>query len=247
EREAFTTQDDYDEPSLPRVRQGPSWRLTVPVGRPIAFPERDPHMISLSSWQREAIEAWYRHGCAGIVEAVTGSGKTRVALAAIGHQLREGRNVLVVVPSIVLQKQWFDELRRTFRGYEVHKLGDGAGVPRSGARLVVGVVNSCASHWDELGWIDTVVADECHNYGASTFRRALLPEADRRLGLTATLERLDDAVDDVLLPYFGGIVYRCDFRRAYRDGRIALARIALVGVNFDSDDASEYEEVCETL
>ena len=49
------------------------------------------------------------------------------------------------------------------------------------------------------------VADECHGFGGPVLRKSLLPEYQERLGLTATLERLDDAGETILLLYFGGI------------------------------------------
>ena len=45
-----------------------------------------------------------------------------------------------------------------------------------------------------------LIADECHGLGGGTLRRAMLPQYDERLGLTATLERSDDAVTELLLP-----------------------------------------------
>ena len=63
-----------------------------------------------------------------------------------------------------------------------------------------------------------LIADECHGLGGGILRRALLPQYEERLGLTATLERSDDAVTDLLLPYFGGICYRYGFEQAIADG-----------------------------
>ena len=63
-----------------------------------------------------------------------------------------------------------------------------------------------------------LIADECHGLGGETLRRALLPQYEERLGLTATLERSDDAVTELLLPYFGGICYRYGFEQAIADG-----------------------------
>ncbi|MCH2510696.1 MAG: DEAD/DEAH box helicase, partial [Dehalococcoidia bacterium] len=60
----------------------------------------------LYPWQFEALISWLRCGRRGIVEAVTGSGKTNVALAAAADANRRGLFVLVVVPSRVLMNQW---------------------------------------------------------------------------------------------------------------------------------------------
>ena len=81
-----------------------------------------------------------------------------------------------------------------------------------------------------------LIADECHGLGGKTLRRALLPEYDERLGLTATLERSDDAVTDLLLPFFGGICYRYGFEQAIADGVCARPRVAFVGVPLSDEE-----------
>ena len=88
-----------------------------------------------------------------------------------------------------------------------------------------------------------LIADECHGLGGKTLRRALLPEYDERLGLTATLERSDDAVTDLLLPFFGGICYRYGFEQAIADGVCARPRVAFVGVPLSDEERVEYVAV----
>ena len=60
----------------------------------------------LYRWQLDALAAWLRCGRRGVIEAVTGSGKTDVAIAAITDALDRKLFVLVVVPSRVLMEQW---------------------------------------------------------------------------------------------------------------------------------------------
>ena len=66
----------------------------------------------LYRWQLDALVSWLRCGRRGVIEAVTGSGKTDVAIAAAADALRRGRFVLVVVPSRVLMEQWHGRLTR---------------------------------------------------------------------------------------------------------------------------------------
>lgn len=256
---AFTNLGDEDHPAwyvLDSVGPGPdlppselrAWHLDpAGVRQQVPIPTTADE-LSLAGWQREAHDQWYRSGCAGVVEAVTGSGKTRLAMAIIANEMECRRPVLVLVPKVALQAQWAEEVLRWFPDSDIDLVG-GSGYSQtgSGADVVVGVVNTVANHWSQYSWIKTVIADECHNYGAGTFRQALLPNADRRLGLTATLERLDGAVKDVLEPYFGGRIYSCGFRRAHQDGRLADARIGLVGVRFSPCDQDAYDRASETL
>ena len=51
----------------------------------------------LWDWQKEAFDAGVSSGYRAIVEAVTGTGKTHVGLAATLDSVSRGRQVLVVV------------------------------------------------------------------------------------------------------------------------------------------------------
>ncbi|MCD8105123.1 MAG: DEAD/DEAH box helicase family protein [Lachnospiraceae bacterium] len=69
---------------------------------------------TLYQWQEECLERWLEGGGRGIVQAVTGSGKTRLALCAIDAlEEKLGRRVLVkiVVPTSSLMRQWARALR----------------------------------------------------------------------------------------------------------------------------------------
>lgn len=58
--------------------------------------------LPLDRWQIEAQAAWREAGRRGIVQAVTGSGKTRLALHAIHHARARGADVDVIVPTRAL-------------------------------------------------------------------------------------------------------------------------------------------------
>jgi RNA polymerase primary sigma factor len=92
-----------------------------------------------------------------------------------------------------------------------------------------------------------LIADECHGLGGKTLRRALLLQYKERLGLTATLERSDDAVTELLVPYFGGVCYRYGFAQAIADGVCAPPRVAFVGVPLSADERAEYAAVEQRL
>ena len=56
----------------------------------------------------------------------------------------------------------------------------------------------------------------------------------------ATLERRDNGVTELLLPYFGGICFRYGFEQAIEDGVCAPPRVALVGVELSVHERAEY-------
>jgi len=203
----------------------------------------------LYRWQLDALVSWLRCGRRGVIEAVTGSGKTDVAIAAAADALRRGRFVLVVVPSRVLMEQWHGRLMAAIPGAQIGRLGDsGKDVPAA-CDVLVTTRHSAAAYKPippgKAGGL--LIADECHGLGGGILRRALLPQYEERLGLTATLERSDDAVTDLLLPYFGGICYRYGFEQAIADGVCARPRVAFVGVPLSDDERAEYTAVEQRL
>lgn len=132
--------------AIPRSDAGPTIRLTL-------YP-----------WQEEAYAAWRSAGRRGVVEAVTGTGKTRLGIvAAIGQSQLKGVT-LIVVPSIMLMEQWEDELQVWLPG---KKIGRYYGDERStfdDCDLIVGVVNSVRNMvFDLSGRTGLLIADECRS------------------------------------------------------------------------------------
>lgn len=216
-------------------------RTAGPTGRRVLLPVRPQH--ELYRWQAEAIAAWLRCGRRGVIEAVTGSGKTDVAIAVIGDALRRRKFVLVVVPSRVLLEQWHRRLTHALPEMRIGRLGDTAHDDPAECDVLVATRHSAAALRpvppdDREGGL--LVVDECHGLGGGVLRQALLTAYDERMGLTATLERSDDAVTDLLLPYFGGICHRYGFVDAIADGVCAPPRVAFVGVSLTAEERAEY-------
>ncbi len=178
-----------------------------------------------------------------MIEAVTGSGKTDVALTAIEDAVGRGLFALVIVPSRVLMEQWHERLGRWMPEHSIGRLGDGYRDRPIDCDVLITTRHSAASRvplpTSDKGGI--LIADECHGFGGAVLRKSLLPEYEERLGLTATLERSDDAVDTTLLPYFGGICYRYDFGTAIGDGVCAQPRVGFMAVPLTEGERSEYD------
>jgi superfamily II DNA or RNA helicase len=195
------------------------------------------------TWQREAMAAWYANGCHGIVEAVTGTGKTHLGLEAVAQASREGEKSTVLVPSVDLQDQWADRFATFLPKVRVARIGGRtAGDPQT-ADVTIAVVNSALTYnLGDLSPDSLLVADEVHRYGAEQFQYALRANYRRRLGLTATLERSgDDAVEEVLAPYFGGSILQVGFDRAIREGVVAPFRLVMAPIRLSVDEQAEYD------
>lgn len=137
--------------------------------------------VSIRTYQREALRAWNAAGRRGVVVLPTGSGKTRVAIAAMA---RMGVPTLCLVPTRVLVDQWCDEIG-AHQGHPIGRYGDGK---RDLAPVTVSTYASALRHMHELGnRFDLLVVDEAHHFGSGTHDEALeMCTAPARLGLTAT-------------------------------------------------------------
>lgn len=157
--------------------------------------------------------------------------------------------MLVVVPSRVLMEQWHGRLSDSLPEARIGRLGDSGKDRPATCDVLVATRHSAARHKpvppDGLGGL--LIADECHGLGGRTLRRAMLRQYDERLGLTATLERSDDGVAELLVPYFGGICHRYGFEQAIEDGVCAPPRLALVGVELSGEERAEYNATEQQL
>ena len=176
--------------------------------------------------QYKALEAWEKNDYKGIFEHATGSGKTYTAMCAIRHELDRGKSVLVLVPSIDLLNQWFDEMQENIYvpGLNYLLCGGGHNEWKKNGMLA----RWTQRHPDEktvvLATMDTacssiflnmvsggnhlfIVADEVHRLGSSHRQRVFSIEAGSRLALSATPRRYGDASGTAaIFAYFGGII-----------------------------------------
>jgi len=221
---------------------------------PTAVPPNTPRLsrplhiqgIELWTWQHEALLAWQRRNYKGVVEAVTGAGKTRVGLAAAASCLHQGVPTAVIVPTIDLQHQWVKEIQKHISRARVGRLGDGGSDSLWSCDILVAVAASACNNLRPRGGPALLVADECHRYGCDAWQRVLHPRFSHRIGLTATFERADDGVQQYLAPYFGGKCYSLNYARALNDEVIAHFKIAFIGVSFTPQEQMEYDR-CDAV
>ena len=224
----------------------PRWTHAVsePADPPRLRPPAPPPQAqeSLYAWQREALAAWRRQRSRGVVEAVTGTGKTRLGVSAILETLDQGGQAVVLVPTCELLHQWQGVLQTSLGpGPRIGLLGDGRDGSLGRDDVVIAVVNSAREPLTPRRPGSLLVGDECHRYASTYNRLALNKEFPRRLGLTATLERPDGGHIEWLAPYFGRTCFRIGYARAIRDGVVARFTLALIAVRFTPGEREVYE------
>jgi superfamily II DNA or RNA helicase len=233
----------YERPGTKRDGAGPALAPTV-------IPRSGPWATALGlyPWQRRALDGWAAHDHVGVVEAVTGAGKTRLALAAIEAEMRRGGRAVAIVPTKDLQEQWLTEIKRhLIEGVgikaRVGAMGGGSMDTLQTSHILVATVQSACQY--QLGLSTPgglLVADEVHHYGAETWSAALEDGFERRLGLTATYERDDDGLETFLDPYFGPYRYTLGYQEALADDVIAHFKVVFVGVQFGQEELARYLE-----
>lgn len=235
----------FDHPDVFDHDGGMSRKWHVLSGR--AFPIARNYLEQpLRKWQEHALQEWIVAGRGGVVEAVTGTGKTAVGVAAIADAYSRGLRSLVLVPGIDLMEQWHSVLQRAVPNTKIGRRGDKFRDTLVSHRILISTVQSAVrgeSFPATSGCL--LVADEVHRYGASAFARALTDDFQERLGLTATYERSDDSIDTILSPYFGSTIDGCDYRRGYEEGILAPVRVVNIAVQFTPKERHDYEDADE--
>jgi RNA polymerase primary sigma factor len=225
------------------------WWYAPSDPQPPSVTGAEPRLPPLYRWQNAALSAWRAASCRGVIEAVTGTGKTVVGLIAARDELARGGQVVVLVPTRELLTQWRAAAQAALpRGTSIGLLGDGHSDGLGHHDLVIAVVNSAReADLSPRRRGGLLIADECHRYASNENRRALAEPFPYRLGLSATFARPDDGHLAWLAPYFGETCYRLGYEEARRDGVIAPFDVVLVRLECSVDERAIYDEQTETL
>ena len=195
--------------------------------------------LPLRPYQEEAVAVWENAGRRGVLDMATGTGKTRVALAAAERTPRL-RGLIVGVPSDALIAQWQHEIQEEDRFTPSLAIAGGYAawqdqafnrlcstqdptIDSSRPIVLIGTYHSLAGERFQTILKDAApdaksllfIADEVHRLGAPYFQNAMQDVYGWRLGLTATLARPFDTEGTAAIDgYFGGTVYRFPFEKA---------------------------------
>ncbi len=204
------------------------------------------------AWQSEALETWIEYERRGVVEAVTGTGKTAVGIMAAADAFARGLRVLVIVPGIQLIEQWHNKMSSNLPELSVGRYGNKHKDSLYDHDILISTVQSASKYYllpKDLSGL--IIADEVHHYGASSYFRALEEGFQERLGLTATYERDDNAIEEFLSPYFkslsrfeiekGELIQGCGYARGLSDGILAPFQVGLLGVEFEEEEFDKYQ------
>lgn len=189
--------------------------------------------------QEGQVQKWITEGkCSATLQAVTGFGKTYVAVLAIQrlHRKYPDVQVDVVVPKLDLHLDWINEKDGHIKKHQLKNVN-------------VFVVNTyCKFGRRNIGLL---IIDEIHNVASEEFYKTFqvagckkLSERTKEdpyiLGLTATLERLDGK--HKLLEEYAPIFDTVTMEEARREGYISNYKIYNLGLQLDEKDREEYNK-----
>ena len=204
--------------------------------------------LTLLEWQNEAIKTWYDNNCRGTFKVVTGAGKTIMALSAaldLDQKKNDNLYVRIVVPKIVLCRQWSKVLSNVF-SISKSDIGKYYGEVKDtlDKKFVVYVINSARYRIssDILSLIRKgkdvlLIVDECHHLSGEENRKIFdfLPLLKKEevtrfhsIGLSATPEC--NFFDDVSRK-LGPIIYNYDLENAIKDDVINSCKVVNIGIN----------------
>lgn len=201
-------------------------------------PSNKKAKYDLYDYQKEAIEAWVNNGYKGFYVMATGTGKTVTSIYAL-KRLIDIKKVLsvIVVPYKHLVTQWGEDIRDIF-GDSVRVVNVSSENPGWDAKIKdfisinkinkdnykpIIIISTLASYYDDkfMNCIKMneeerlLVVDEAHNFLNKIFDRKYDIDYEYKLGLSATpVFGTDSSKTDVLVNFFGGIVYNLPIEKA---------------------------------
>lgn len=224
----------------------------------------------LFPWQVECLNIWFQNRGRGIVNVVTGAGKTILALGAIArleHTLSSESmsdlKIKIVVPKVFLANQWAQSLQDDL-AISREDIGIYSGVHKDPPhrKYMIYVVNSAryalARHLladYQQGSPILLVADECHHYSSPENSRIFdftkkIPAgaaASRyyALGLSATPETA--AYQEKLVPALGPEIFKYGFAEALNDNIISSFSIFNLNLKFTRYEEEQYLDLSKQL
>ncbi len=244
--------------------------LKVKARKTFGNPEKSVVLKKLMPHQKSVLQDWKDKGFRGIIDHVTGAGKTITAINAVRQWIEDGRPALIIVPSQILQKQWAEEISTEIgiqpllvggelggKDRWLHFLADNTRASQDfGPRITLATVASAASEafTTRLQISDSllVVADEVHTLGQSqciNLMSKIESKVGAALGLSATYERFGDPDGTSRIERAFGNTLEPKFQiaDAIAAGRLVPYDYHFGTVNLTPDEEERYEELSEKI
>lgn len=155
-----------------------------------------------------------------LIELPTGHGKTAVALELLRERVPEGGKVLVVVPKIVLKKNFIDEVKKWW-----------ADCPLQFTLVTYRSLHKCAGDWD------AAIYDEAHHFTPKCREASKLIRANTSILLSATVST---SLKEALRGLFSDLgCYKRTVKEAIDSGVLPDPKVYLLPLDLDNSVYSE--------
>lgn len=219
----------------------------------------------LYSWQEDCLKRWFANNSHGMVQAVTGSGKTFLALNAadrLAKTLNLDLRIKIVVPTRTLMYQWYHAIKAYYGEPPKNFIGlrGGGHKPLVDCQYTIYIINSARYELarqilSELrgGKAVLLIADECHHYISEQNQLIFefIPHMQSyrdhffSLGLSATLP--SGHAGRQLAAALGRKIYTYGITAATARHTICPYDIFHIGLSFQPEESAAYEELTERM
>lgn len=195
----------------------------------------------LRDYQELAVSEMVRRYPVGVLEALTGAGKTCMSMGIIA---RRKQPTLIIVHSKELLYQWQESIKK-FLDYDCGLIGDGKFDVKD---ITVGIINTIKNKVDLLTpKFGMVVQDETHKVVATSFSDTLQEFPARYyLGLSATNFR-SDGLTDAIFAFIGPKLHTVDKQMLTDTGAVLIPEIYRVETSFSHMFLDNYSGMIKEL
>ncbi|WP_181308771.1 DEAD/DEAH box helicase family protein [Rufibacter sp. XAAS-G3-1] len=228
-------------------------------------------------YQLQAYQNWVNNGYQGLFAMATGTGKTITSLNCILEEYKRSREYkfIVLVPTIALANQWQQEAYEKFNFQTVtlcssKHAGWESALKQYGNNMTYGTdCNFCiiatyasfrgkkfqtlfnqyfGKHLPKI----TLIADEAHTFGSSQLLAILPHEINKRIGLSATPERVyDQEGQNQLCEFFNShppeYTYVYNMQKAIEDEILCRYNYYPKFIELTSEELATYREITKKL
>lgn len=211
-----------------RVRPKNVWDLNI-MRRYRKDKKNEENKLSLFPHQLKAVNRWITNGYSLLMEMATGTGKTRTAIGCLVNKMKDKERLLTIVatPQNTLSRQWLEGFNNLGIVMDYSAIIDGSNskwkkelelllLNLSDDKFHTAIIFTTHDTASSEKFINIIhcnkydtkilfICDEVHAIGSQKQKKALLPEYEYRIGLSATPERMfDESGTSLIRNYFGG-------------------------------------------